>query len=372
MPGIQLTYLITDLQVGGVPLHLYRLAKRMADRGMRVRVISLADEGPVGGVLRQYGIPVLACDAKRVSCLAAATRLFGFLRDDRPDVLHAMLFHANMAARAAVFGAGISPSRVICEIQTVEIERRWHLRLDGWTCRFCRFEVGNSRAVIDHLHREAHIPRSRLVQMPGGVECDPFVRAEPIPRHQLGVPPDVPLLIWTGRLDPVKGFEEMLGAFAQITAATQARLLLVGEGAYRTQVVDLIDRLSLTNRVLMLGQRDDVARLLKAADLFLFCSRTEGLPNSVIEAMAAGLPVVCTDIPACRELIQHGRTGLLVQPEPSRIAETVLHLLADPGGWELGRAAQRWVIQNLSADRLADCWATFYNSLCRRREQKRR
>ena len=102
------------------------------------------------------------------------------------------------------------------------------------------------------------------------------------------------------------------GAFALVCRDYPARLLLVGEGPYRPVIERLIEQHGLTGRVLLLGQRNDIPALLRGADIFLFCSRTEGLPNAVLEAMAAGLPVVATDVPGCRDLITTGQSGYLV------------------------------------------------------------
>src|SRR5687768_7342172 len=93
---IHLTYVITDLNVGGVPLHLFRLATHLPSR-FKVRVISLAGEGPVGAMLREAGIRVLACNARAVWDVRALWRLHHLLRAERVDIVHALLFHANMA-----------------------------------------------------------------------------------------------------------------------------------------------------------------------------------------------------------------------------------------------------------------------------------
>src|SRR4051812_31049483 len=93
-PPLRITFLITDLKVGGVPLHLYRLITRLPPEQVRVRVVSLADEGPVGVMLRRAGIPVLGCGARSAADLRALWNLWKILASDPPDLLHAMLFHA--------------------------------------------------------------------------------------------------------------------------------------------------------------------------------------------------------------------------------------------------------------------------------------
>ncbi len=362
---IRLTYLITDLEIGGVPLHLYRMVTHLPRHELQARVISLADEGPVGRKLRQAGVPVHACGATSATDFRALLRLWRLLRANPPDVLHSLLFHANMAARIVGPLAGIPCHRIVGEIQTVEIERPWHLVLDNLTCRWSRCEVGNSSSVVDHLNHVAHVPRSRLVLIRGGVDVEAFASAKPVDRGILGCQPDEKVIIWTGRLDPVKGFEQMLASVAKVTEFRRVRFLVVGQGDYRMAIEELIKQHHLEDRVLLLGQRDDVPQLLQIADLFLFGSRTEGSPNALLEAMAAGLPIVATNVPGCRDLVKHEQTGLLVPLDsPQSMAEAVCRLLDDPlMSRQLGRNAQQWAMQNANIDHMSQPWLALYRTL---------
>lgn len=366
-PGrpLHITYLITDLKVGGVPLHLYRLATRVAAEGAVVQVICLAGEGPVAAMLRRGGVPVLTCNARSALDVRALARLWRLLRKHPPDVLHALLFHANIAARLTAPLAGMRTSRILCEIQTAERERLWHLVLDNLTCRLCRCEIANSESVLQHLHRSAHIPLTRLHCEWGAVDTAAIQSAPASDRRMLGVGDEELLLVWTGRLDPVKGFEEMLAAFSIVARELPVRLLLAGEGPYRTRVEALIAQHGLGDRVHLLGQRGDVPSLLKAADLFLFCSRTEGLPNALLEAMAAGLPAVATDVPGCRDLIRDGDTGLLAPAGcPERIASAVRRVLELPDrGRAMGARARQWVTEHADAADLGKRWIELYQRM---------
>lgn len=362
---LRITYLITDLKIGGVPLHLYRLVTRLPADQVRARVVSLAGEGPVGTMLRRAGVPVLGCGAARVTDIAALGRLWAILRHDPPDILHALLFHANTAARVIGPLAGVPIRRIITEIQTVEIERPWHLVVDNLTCRLSRCEVANSPSVLEHLHRVAHVPRERLALQWGAVDVEAIASAEPLSRGQLGVPADVPMILWTGRLDPVKGFEEMLAGFARLLRRHRASLVLAGDGGYRFAVERLIAEHGLREHVRLLGQRDDIPRLLRTADLFLFPSRTEGLPNALLEAMAAGLPIVATDVPGCRDCIAHRERGLLVPSDDAEaIAAALAELLTNPQqGRHMGAAARAWVEANAGIANLGARWVDFYRQL---------
>jgi glycosyltransferase involved in cell wall biosynthesis len=356
---------ITDLEVGGVPLHVLRLAPALPRDRFEVRVISLAGLGPVGERLRDAGIIVDACDATGPADVRALARLAGHMRRFRPDVVQALLFHASVAARTVAPLAGIPPRRVICEIQTVERERRWHLTVDGLTCRWCRCVVGNSESVVAHLRREAHIPRARLQCIPGGVDVATFAAARPLDRAPLGVADDESIVLWVGRLDPVKGLDELIEATAALRDKHHVRLLLAGTGAYEQHVRSVIRCLDAGSFVHLLGRRDDIPQLLATADVFALPSHTEGLPNALMEAMAAGRAVVATDIPGCRDLIAHEQTGLLVPPrDPQALAEAMGRLLADADARRtLGHTAQMWIAHHRSWSTTVDAWIRLYESV---------
>jgi len=326
----RITYVITDLKTGGVPLHLLRLSVAIRERGFDPRVISLAPPGPVTQQLADAGIETTDCGATGVGDLAAIWRLARHLRNTRPDLVHSFLFHANAACRLAVPLAGRSLARLICEIQTVEVERRWHLTVEGMLHRLGACVVGNSPAVVSHLQRCAHIAPSRLRCVPGGVDVEQIRAAAPADRQALGIPDTLRIVMWVGRMDPVKGLDELIDAFAVVAKSIDARLLLVGAGEYAGAVRRRIETHGLQERVMLLGRRDDVPSLLKIADVFVFPSRTEGMPNALLEAMAAGRAIVTTDVPGCRDVIVHQENGLLVPSQDAiALSEAIRRLLSD-------------------------------------------
>lgn len=358
-------YVITDLRVGGVPLHLSRLAFEMRRRGFEPCVVSLGELGPVARTLRDDGVEVHGCGARGSWDIRVIGRLARIINKKRPEIVHAMLFHANVAARRAARKAGFPNDRVVCEIQTAEVERRWHLLVDRFTHRGCRFTIGNSPSVIEHLHTHGRIARDRLRLVKGGIDPAPLQNAIPIDRSALGIPMGGALILWVGRLDPVKGLGTLIRAFQSISAGTDAHLLLVGDGPLRKRFQNMIGRLGLMERVHLLGARDDVPALLKAADVFAFPSRTEGLPNALLEAMAAGCPIVTTNVPGCRDLIEHERTGLVVPYSDTKaLATAILRLLHNRAGAErLGQRAAESVTQEWHIEQTFEAYTDVYEAI---------
>lgn len=363
--SLRILYVITDLLPGGVPLHLYRLATHMSDAGHDVAVVSLAAGGVVADRLTDHGVTVMSCDA----CCALDWRVFdrlgGYIQQYQPQIVHSFLFHANNAARASCVLTGFPRERLICEIQTAEIERRWHLWVDRFMHRFSRVTVGNSKSVVDHLHQRARIPGDKLHLIEGGVDVEAVGRAEPYGRAELNVNENETLLLWAGRLDPVKGLDTLIAAVDRVRAGHPVRLLLAGEGDYRPTVERLIESHQLQSVVTMLGHRDDVHRLMRTADIFVFPSRTEGMPNALLEAMAAGCPVITTSTAGCRDVVTENETGMLVDvDQPEQLTVAITRLITDrPLTNRLAQHAARHARKRFAISTMFQRYANLYSAV---------
>ncbi|MCG3125295.1 MAG: D-inositol-3-phosphate glycosyltransferase [Phycisphaerae bacterium] len=321
--------LVTDLQPGGTPRRLARLALGLRDAGVEVVVGCLAPPGPVSGELATAGIDTFACEARHARDLAALYRLIAHVRRLRPNLLHATLTHANVAARLAGCACRVP---VVGSTATIELERRWHRWAEWLTARFDRLHVVNSQAVAQHVQRSFRLPPDRVRIIPPSVEPPepPATRAEV--RAEMRVADDEFVVLWAGRFDPVKRVTTII-AIAEQLADLPIRFWLAGDGPARAEFERLRAASSAAQRIELLGWREDVRRLNRAADAFIFPSFTEGMPNAVLEAMAAGLPVVGRSIPALRELSGAGETPLSATevPPPSERTEAIAPLATAAG-----------------------------------------
>ncbi len=338
----------TTLERGGAERCLVELARGLDRRRFSPTVYSLAPrpdrpERSFWPELEASGVPVRSLEVRRPRGGAQAVwRLSRWLRRDRVRLVQGFLFHANMIARLAVPLAG--NARMVSGIRVAERRGRWRLRLDRASQRLVDRHVCVSQSVADFSRREGGLTPSRLVVIPNGVDFDRIDRAVAAEHVEQAGGESRRWLIGVGRLDRQKGFDRLLDiAPEMMRGLPQHDLVIVGDGPQRPALIEQAARAGLAERVHFLGWRADVNSLLKASDLFLLPSRWEGLPNVLLEAMAAALPVVAADVEGVRELLGPTAESQLVTGEfgPGFLRQ-VRQLAADePGRRALGELNAR-------------------------------
>ncbi len=308
------------------------LATGLDRRRWEPSVVALGPEGPLAAPLREAGIAATCLGVDRRNPIGAVARLAGALREVRPALVQSFLFHANVAARLAAPFAGRPP--VIGGLRVAERQKGWHRALDRLTIGLACGSVCVSEGVRSFSVEVGRLPADRLVVIPNGVDPAPFDRAEPLDRAELSVPAGAHLALFVGRLDRQKGVATLIDAAARVARERDDWFLaLVGDGPERQALHDRAGRdAGLSARLRWLGRRDDVPALLKAADLLVLPSLWEGMPNVVLEAMAARRAVVATAVQGSDELVEPGRTGWLVPPgDPGPLAQALMDAASDPG-----------------------------------------
>ena len=257
--------------------------------------------------------------------LRGFAELYRVLRRHRPGLLHASSSKAGVIGRLAAVAARV-PVRIFtvhgwafsAHSGAAAALYRWADKIAGraTTATICVSQRERADGVRARTCRA-----DRTVVIPNAVDVDAYPQA-PLER-------DVPRLISVGRLAAPKDWPTLLSALTKLDPEAFAELVIVGDGPDRDRVEGELARSSL-GRVRLLGERDDVPSLLSNADVFVLASRSEGLPLSVVEAMAAGLPVVASDVGGLRELVRDGETGMLVPSrDPAALADALQPLLAD-------------------------------------------
>ena len=326
-------HLITELDRGGAQMALYRLLAYRQNGRFHPHVICLYNgDKVVAQQIQQLGIPVTDLGLSAPWRLDTLWRLYRFLRQERPFILHTWMFHANIPGR--ILGRLTRIPVIISSERTMGQEgrvRRLLNRLTGWLPDRI---ICVSQQVADFAAQEIGLPPAKLTVIRNGIDMAQFADLpdQQTARAVFGLPKQGKIVAAIGRPRPVKGFSYLLEAFAQIAAnQPDLYLLFVGDGPDKRPLQTAAQQLPIADRVIFLGDQQEIPRLLAALDMLVLPSLWEGLPNVVLEAMAAGLPVVATAVGGTPELVVEGETGLLVPPrDPAALAQAILTLLNDP------------------------------------------
>jgi glycosyltransferase involved in cell wall biosynthesis len=304
---VRIAFCITELEPGGAERCLAALVSRLDRRRFDPVVYCLAPrpaDNPTSPVatMERAAVPVHFFGARHVLQFPfVLARLRRQLTADAPDIVQSFLFHANVLAALAGRRAGVR--HIVSGIRVAERQSGWHLALARWSDRWIERHVCVSRSVQD-FSRAAGLSPDKLVVIPNGVDVERFASAKPCPPETMSLAPGRRAIVSIGRLDVQKGFDWLLECMPRIFARLPDHdLVLVGSGADRRRLERLAEQMGVSRRVHFLGYRQDVAEILARAELFVLSSRWEGMPNVVLEAMAAGKPIVATDVEGLDEAL---------------------------------------------------------------------
>jgi len=360
-------YVITELDIGGAEKALFELATRLDREAFTAEVACLTGEGPLACDLRDRGVPVHLLRARGKWDLRALWRLRRLL--GRFEIAHSFLFHANMATRLAAMGTGLAA--VVSSARVAERSRPMRRRLECWTHRLVDLEVCVSSGVRDY-YGAGGFPRDKLLVIANGVDVERFRRRAAAFKAHLDLEPDTPLITTIGRLHEQKGMSYFLRAAASLRhSRPDCHFLVVGHGPLDHELRGEAKQFRIDPCVTFLGFCDDVPAVLAATDVFVLASLWEGMPNAVLEAMAAAVPVVATRVEGTVDLVEDGSTGVLVMPrDVPGLVTAVQRLLDDPGrARELGQAAQAHVAAHFSLDAMVRRHEQLYAELLRKAAQ---
>jgi glycosyltransferase involved in cell wall biosynthesis len=368
---LRIVLAIGSLQVGGTESQLVKLASRLAERGHEVHVVAIARGGPYEARLRAMGIPTRVfgygglrtrdgTGRRSPRIFLRETRkliaLWRHLRRLRPDVCHAFLFTCYTQVLPLAWAAGV-PARVNGRRGASPPTPTGALRavLDFAGHRSSSLYITNAHALAEALVREEKVPAGRIEVIANGVEL-PAGTADPARCPARG--------IVVANLIGYKGHADLVEALALL--AGPPAVSFVGDGPERERLTELIRARGLAHVVTLTGAAPDARELLTGHQFAVLPSHAEGLPNAVLEAMAAGLPVVATSVGGVPEVLADGVTGLLVPPrEPKELAAAIARLAGDPLLRQRMGAAGRRAAERLSVEDCAARHEAVYRTLLR-------
>lgn len=372
-PPVRVLYLIDSLGPGGAEHLLAASLPFLRRAGVAPTVIALQEQqgNPVARRIEAQGIPVTELGIRRLRQRGAFGRVRRAIAAAAPQVVHTQLEFAAVLGIPAARRLGLPAVATLHTLDEPPPHSRLalHFRLMAWALRRARRVIAVSEITRSHYLKRAHLRPERVVTIYNGIDPTAFQagpEARAAVRAEFGLDLEAPVLVTVAVQREPKGIQYMLAALPQVAAAFPAvRYLLVGDGPHRPALEEQAARLGLSDRVVFAGARDDVARLLAAADLFVLPSLTEALPTVLAEAMAAGLPIVATTVGGIPEMVRHGEAALLVPPQdPAALATAVSRLLDNPRqAAAMGRSGRRLAASRFDIRTQARALADDYRAL---------
>ncbi|UPW01292.1 glycosyltransferase [Halorussus gelatinilyticus] len=364
MSKTEVWYLIGTLAVGGTERTLVDLVNNLNRTRFEPTVWTITEPGPLASELSD--VPVRSLGATGKHDARAPVRFFRALRSERPDVLQSFLFFDNTLARlASLFAQDVTVVTGVREVPDDPSLVRSAVR--RVTLPLSDRVVSNSAAGATFvIERGADERDVSVVRNGRDLSVYESATASEDVRAGIGVPEDAPLVGTVGRLVERKGHHDLLDAWPTVLDHhPDAHLVIVGDGPEREALERHIRRISSKNTVHLTGTRDDVPELLDAFDVFAFPSHYEGLPGALLEAMAAGLPIVTTPVDGNAELVHDGRSGRHVPVrDPNALAEELIDLLSNPDDAEALRTrAKQRANANFSLDTMVSEFEALYDAL---------
>lgn len=368
-------HVIHRLDYGGLENGLVNLVNRMPAERYRHAIVCLAGINPAYRArIRRPDVEVVSLEKRPGKDPRSYLRMWQVLRRLRPDILHTRnLGTVDMQCVGALAGVR---HRAHGEHGWEATDPRGSSPRSLRIRRACRpviqCYVPMSQDIARWLEDEVGVAPTRIRQLYSGVDTErfqPSTRHNPLPvgrvPRESGVAPAVGIGT-VGRLDPVKNQAALLEAVAVLSQGIPGlHLTIVGDGPMRASLQDLAVTLGLGDRVTFTGARDDTPELLRGFDVFVLPSVNEGISNTILEAMATGLPVVATRVGGNPELVADGLTGRLYDPaEPAGLERALSPYLADPDLRAAdGRAGRERVVQNFSLDAMVSRYLSLYDEL---------
>jgi glycosyltransferase involved in cell wall biosynthesis len=373
---IAVSFVASTFTVGGSERLLSHLITRLPQQRFRVHLYFLKDPGPVGRSLYQSGVAGRANLQRARYDPGAAIRLARLFRRERTDVVFCLDHHnAMLWGRLAGMIAGVS-GQVVASHATGLFGGRKNFRpLDRWLMEFTDRVVALSRAHAQYLVQAEGVDPGRITIIENGIPLDQFTAvddgAREALREELGLEPDRKVVTMLAALRPEKAHEVFLEAARLLVASGDTpAFLVVGDGPLRQDLEAASAGLGLAGHVHFLGSRDDVAQLLHLSDVLTLPSHpaVETLPLSVMEAMAAGVPVVATRVGSLDEMICDGESGLLIEPGSPELLARALRLVLDRPDRAAAMAAEakKTAFHRYSVERMVERYAALFESVAGR------
>jgi glycosyltransferase involved in cell wall biosynthesis len=367
---VRLLQLIDQLGDAGAENLLYTFAAGVDRSWFDLHVCALRpwSQPKIAPAIRALGFPVLELNQHHAYDLPVLLTLVNYIRRHPIDIIQTHLLASDVKGRMAGF---LTRRPVVSTIHNARVdldrEPRHQQWMERWSARlWCRRLIIVSALLRDETAEWFGVPRSRVIAIPNGIDTDRFRPApgfDPGAVKQALLGGDYPMVTNVARLMPQKAQHVLVEAAALLAAGhPEARFALVGDGPLRDEIVQLAAARGVSDRLVLTGIRTDIPQILAASDVFVLSSQWEGMPLSLLEAMAAGAPAVATNVGGVGQVLQDGVTGLLVPPgDPPALAAAIAACLDAPEqARQRAAAAQATIVQTYGMRAMIRKWEAVY------------
>lgn len=362
-----IAHVVFRFDFGGLENGIVNLVNRMPGR-YRHAIVCLAGYGEeFRRRLQPPGVPVISIDKRPGKDLPAYARMWRVLRELRPAVVHTRNF-GTLDMQTAAMAANV-PVRVHGEHGWDASDPRGrnprHLEVRRLCRPLVKRYVAMSRDIERWLEQDVGVPAGSVTQIYSGVDAERF---RPDGPRALPAAADELVIGTVGRLDPVKNQRSLIAALHDIRArrpelAGRVRLVIAGDGVLRAELESAAREYGVMQQVTFAGARSDVPEIMRSLDLFVLPSVNEGISNTILEAMATGVPVVASRVGGNPEVVESGACGTLYDPaEPAALGDAIVRYLDDPALRQShGAAGRRRVVGNFSLEAMVRNYLAFYD-----------
>ena len=368
---VSICHLFPALPLHGAENHFLTLARQLDPAKTKNSICLISAEGELVKDFRAMGIPVTLIQKKNRYDISIIWRLRAYLKTGGFEVIHSNLFTANLWGRLAAFGLKSAYVVTVHSIHSRHNPRQARIEafFDRLLVNSTDLLICVTKEVKASMHRDVRLPLTKLTTIENGID---FPEQKDIPskieaRHTLGISENARVLVVIGRFSTPKNHLIFINAIPEVRETfPDLKVLLVGDGEKETEVRKAIIEHHLENTVLLLGLRRDIPIILAASDIMVIPSIWEGLPIVMLEAMAAGTPVIATRVGGIPDAMTHGVTGLLTSPDAPSLSKTMIEGLSNlPKMQEMAQKAREVTKNRYDIKQTASRYTDVYRTLSR-------
>lgn len=365
---INITHIIGQLGIGGGEKQLYELIVHSDPDKMNHKVIYYEDGNDEEGkkLFNDSGIETYRLNRKKNDPLGFILKIRKKIIETKPDIVHCWLYSANIYGRWAAILAGCR--NIVVAYRSCGLPKAGKLRINEWfTGRRVQY-LANSRACAAAMSKKLGVRLDKFDVIYNGADLEKLQNAQPITdiRQQFSIDPGRKLVCMVGRLTAAKNYPMLLRTAKRCRQDDlPLHFLIAGHGEKEQELKALAKQLGVEDTVTFLGLRNDVPGLLKSCDYYIYTSLWEGFPNALLEAMAAGLPVITSHFAGADELVENGRNGVIVPIDNDLEAYQTLKKFFESPDYAraLGIEASKEAESRFSKEIMSQNYLEYYDSL---------